>query len=108
MVESGDKAGLAEARAALPTLNRRVLARFAAVDQDVDDPVARATGKRLVMLLSEVSAHEARRRGERRKAEQRRRDCTTRIERTVELAAKCARCGSKVEDMKTTGRLRIY
>lgn len=34
-------------------------------------------------------------------------DRTTRIERTVELPTKCARCGNKLKDVKPTGRPRI-
>lgn len=107
-LEAGDEAELLEATTALPTLNRRVLAKFYAVGVDVDDPVARATEKRLIVLLSEVRAHEAQRRREQRTAGQRRHDCTTRIERTVELPTECARCGTKLEDVKPTGRPRVY
>ena len=60
------------------------------------------------MLLSELRPHEAARLRELHKARQRRLDRTTRTARTVELPTKCARCGSKLKDVKQTGRPRIY
>ena len=107
-LESGNEAELLEATVALPTLSRRVLDQLYVAGTDIEDQVMRATEKRLIVLLSEIRAHEAARRREQRKAAQRRRDRTTRIERTVELPTKCARCGGKLEDVKATGRPRIY
>ncbi|MGV1006471.1 MAG: hypothetical protein ACOYEV_17270 [Candidatus Nanopelagicales bacterium] len=64
--------------------------------------------QRLIVLLSELRPHEAARVRVLHKARQRRRDRTTRIGRTVELPTKCARCGRKIKDVKSTGRPRIY
>lgn len=108
--ESGDEVQVKAAAAALPTLNARLLAKLAAADEDEDehDPEARATQKRLLVLVSEINADEARRRRKRREAQQRRRDRTILIERTAELPTTCVRCGVRLEELKTTGRPRLY
>lgn len=108
-LEFGDEAELLEATMAIPTLNGRVLDEYFAVGgDDLDTPGRRKMEQRLIVLLSEVRPREAARIRELRKARQRRRDRTTRIERTVELPTKCARCGSKLHDVKPTGRPRVY
>ncbi|MFT4298472.1 MAG: hypothetical protein QM597_02390 [Aeromicrobium sp.] len=108
-LESGDEAELLEATAAIPTLNSQVLDRFFAVQSDdLERPGQRAMEQRLIVLLSELRPHEAARLRELHKARQRRLDRTTRVSRTVELPTKCARCGSKLKDVKPTGRPRIY
>ena len=108
-LESGDEAELVEATAAIPTLNSRVLDRFFAVESDeLGRPRQRAMEQRLIVLLSELRPHETARIRELHKARQRRLDRTTRIGRTVELPTKCARCGSKLREVKPTGRPRIY
>lgn len=107
-LESGDEAELVEATAALPTLDKRVLARLAAVDRDEPGPAARAAQKRLIVLVSEVKANQAARLRERKQAEQRRRDRTVLVERRVELPTTCARCGAKLTEVKRTGRPRLY
>ena len=58
-LESGDDAELLEATLALPTLNKRVLKKLAAVDRDEPDPTARAQQKRVIVLLSEINANQA-------------------------------------------------
>ncbi|WOQ17644.1 hypothetical protein [Raineyella sp. W15-4] len=107
-LESGDDAELLEATVALPTLNKRVLAKLAAVDRDEPDPTACAEQKRVIVLLSEINAHQAARLRERKQAEQRRRDRTVRVERRVDLPTTCARCGTKLKEVKPTGRPRLY
>ena len=107
-LESGAEAELLEATLALPTLNKRVLKKLAAVDRDEPDPNVRAEQKRLIVLLSEINANQAQRRRERQQAEQRRRDRTIRVERRVELPTTCARCGTKLKEVKSTGRPRVY
>ncbi|MBK8462293.1 MAG: hypothetical protein IPL36_04440 [Nigerium sp.] len=107
-LESGDDAELLEATAALPTLNKRVLKKLAAADRDEPDPSARAEHKRVIVLLSELNANKNQRRREREQAEQRRRDRTVRVERRVELPTTCARCGTKLKEVKLTGRPRLY
>ncbi len=107
-LESGNEAELLEATLALPTLNKRVLKKLAAVDRDEPDPSARAEHKRVIVLLSEINANQAQRRRERQQAEQRRRDRTVRVERRVELPTTCARCGTKLREVKHTGRPRLY
>ena len=107
-LESGDDAELLEATAALPTLNKRVLKKLAAADRDEPDPSARAEHKRVIVLLSELNANTKQRRREREQAEQRRRDRTVRVERRVELPTTCARCGTKLKEVKPTGRPRLY
>ncbi|MGD7708007.1 hypothetical protein [Microlunatus sp. Y2014] len=107
-LESGADAELDDATAELPTLDKRVLAKLAAVDWDEPDPEARAVQKRLIVLVSEVNANRAVRLRERKQAAQRRRDRTVRVERRVELPTTCARCGAKLKDVKSTGRPRLY
>jgi hypothetical protein len=107
-LESGTEAELLEATLALPTLNKRVLAKLAAVDRDEPDPTVRAEHKRVIVLLSEINANQAARLRERKQAEQRRRDRTVRVERRVELPTTCARCGTKLKEVKPTGRPRLY
>lgn len=108
-LESGDEAELLEATAAIPTLNSQVLDRFfAAPSDELGRPGQRAMEQRLIVLLSELRPHEAARLRELHKARQRRLDRTTRVGRIVELPTKCARCGSKLKDVKQTGRPRIY
>lgn len=107
-LESGDDAELLEATVALPTLNKRVLKKLAAVDRDEPDPTTRAEQKRVIVLLSEINANQAARLREREQAEQRRRDRTVRVERRVELPTTCARCGTKLKVVKPTGRPRLY
>lgn len=108
-LESGDETELLEATAAIPTLNSQVLDRFFAVESDdLERPGQRAMEQRLIVLLSEFRPHEAARIRELHKARQRRLDRTTRVSCTVELPTKCARCGSKLKDVKPTGRPRIY
>lgn len=107
-LESGDDAELLEATMALPTLNKRVLAKLAAVDRDESDPTARAEQKRVIVLLSEINASKNQRRREREHAEHGRRDRTVRVERRVELPTTCARCGAKLKEVKSTGRPRLY
>lgn len=108
-LESGDETELLEATAAIPTLNSHVLDKFFAVESDdLERPGQRAVEQRLIVLLSELRPHEAARLRELHKARQRRLDRTTRIGRTVELPTKCVRCGSKLKDVKPTGRPRIY
>ena len=75
-LESGDDAELLEATVALPTLNKRVLKKLAAVDRDEPDSTVRAERKRVIVLLSEINANQAARLRERKQAEQRRRDRT--------------------------------
>lgn len=106
--ETGDEAAVKAAAADLPTLNARVRAKLAAVDETVTDPEDRAAQRRLVLLVSEIRAHEATRQRERRKAAQRRHDRTVRVSRTVELPTACARCGNKLDGPKSTGRPRVY
>ncbi len=106
--ETGDEAEIKAAAADLPTLNARVREKLAAVDETVTDPEDRAAQKRLVLLVSEIRAHEAARQCERRKAAQRRHDRTVRLSRTVELPTTCARCGNKIDGPKSTGRPRVY
>lgn len=62
----------------------------------------------MIVLLSEINANQAQRRRERQQAEQRRRDRTVRVERRVELPTTCARCGTKLREVKHTGRPRLY
>ena len=107
-LESGTEAELLEATVALPTLNRRVLKKLAAVDRDEPDSTVRAEQKRVIVLLSEINANQAARLRERKQAEQRRRDRTVRVERRVELPTTCARCGTKLKEVKPTGRPRLY
>ena len=107
-LESGDDAELLEATVALPTLNKRVLKKLAAVDRDEPDPTARAEQKRVIVLLSEINANQAARLRERKQADQRRRDRTVRVERRVELPTTCARCGTKLREARSTGRPRLY
>lgn len=107
-LESGDDAELLEATVALPSLNKRVLKKLAAVDRDEPDPTVRGERKRVIVLLSEINANQAQRRRERKQAEQRRRDRTVRVERRVELPTTCARCGAKLREVKSTGRPRLY
>ena len=108
-LESGDETELLEATAAIPTLNSKVLDRFfAAPSDELGRPGQRAMEQRLIVLLSELRPHEAARLRELHKARQRRLDRTARVSRTVELPTKCARCGSKLKDVKPTGRPRIY
>lgn len=106
--ESGDEAGVEAAAAALPTLNSRLLAKLAAVDEDEPDREARATQKRLLVLVSEINTDEAQRRRKRREAQRRRRDRTILIDRTADLPTTCTRCGVRLEELKTTGRPRLY
>ena len=89
-------------------LNACLLAKLAVLDEDEPDLEARAAQKRLLVLVSEINADEARRRRKRREAQQHRRDRTIRVERTVELPTKCVRCGAKLENPKTMGRPRLY
>jgi hypothetical protein len=89
-LESGDDAELLEATLGLPTLNKRVLKKLAAVDRDEPDSTVRAERKRVIVLLSEINANQAARLRERKQAEQRRRDRTVRVERRVELPTTCA------------------
>lgn len=108
-LETGDEAELLEATIAIPTLSGRVLDEYFAVEgDDLETPGRREMEQRLIVLLSEVRPREAARIRELHKARQRRRDRTTRIERTVELPTKCARCGGKLQDVKPTGRPRVY
>ena len=107
-LESGNESELLEATVALPTLNKRVLKKLAAVDRDEPDSTVRAERKRVIVLLSEINANQAARLRERKRAEQRRRDRTVRVERRVELPTTCARCGTKLKEVKTTGRPRLY
>lgn len=106
--ESGDEAAVRTAAADLPTLNARLLAKLAAVDGAEVDPVSRAVQKRLIVLVSEIQAEEVKRRRERKQAQQRRHDRTVRVERRVKLPTSCARCGTKLKEVKTTGRPRLY
>ena len=107
-IESGDDAELPEATLALPTLNKRVLTKLVAVDRDEPDSTVRAERERVIVLLSEIDANTKQRRREREQAEQRRRARTVRVERRVELPATCARCGTKLKEVKPTGRPRLY
>ena len=107
-LESGNESELLEATVALPTLNKRVLKKLAAVDRDEPDSTVRAERKRVIVLLSEINANQAARLRERKQAEQRRRDRTVRVERRVELPTTCARCGTKLKEVKPTGRPRLY
>lgn len=108
-LETGDEAELLEATIAIPTLSGRVLDEYFAVEgDDLETPGRREMEQRLIVLLSEVRPREAARIRELHKARQRRRDRTTRIDRTVELPTKCARCGGKLQDVKPTGRPRVY
>lgn len=107
-LESGDDTELLEATLAIPTLNKRVLKKLAAVDRDEPDSTVRAERTRLIVLLSEINANQAARLRERKQAEQRRRDRTVRVERRVELPTTCARCGAKLKEVKSTGRPRLY
>lgn len=106
--ESVDEAELKASAVDLPTLNTRLLAQIAIIDEDETDPKTRATQKRLLVLVSEINADEARRRRKRQEAQQRRRDRTIRVERTVQLPTMCARCGTRLGELKTTGRPRVY
>ena len=107
-LESGDDAELLEATLGLPTLNKRVLKKLAAVDRDEPDSTVRAERKRVIVLLSEINANQAARLRERKEVEQRRRDRTVRVERRIELPTTCARCGTKLKEVKSTGRPRLY
>ena len=107
-LESGNESELLEATVALPTLNKRVLKKLAAVDRDEPDSTVRAERKRVIVLLSEINANQAARLRERKQAEQRRRDRTVRVERRVELPTTCARCGTKLKEVRSTGRPRLY
>ena len=106
--ESGDEAEVKAAAAALPTLSASLLAKLASVDKDEPDPEVRETQKRHLVLMSKINADEALRRRKRREAQQRRRDRTVRVERTVELPTTCARCGARLAELKATGRPRVY
>lgn len=106
--ESGDEAEIKAAAAAFPTLNARLRAKLAAVDETVSDPVDRAVERRLIVMLSEIHAQDAARRRKLKEAAKRRQDRTIRLSRTVELPTKCARCGNKLDGLKTTGRPRVY
>lgn len=50
---------------ALPTLNKRVLKKLAAVDRDEPDLTVRTEQKRVIVLLSEIDANTKQRRRER-------------------------------------------
>lgn len=105
--ETGDPAELKAAETALPTLNVRLRAKLAAVNEGEPDPVMQALEKRALVLASEVMVDETKRRRERRAAQDRRQERTIRIGRTVELPTNCVRCGVKLENPKSTGRPRL-
>lgn len=106
--ELGDSQEIRAAEAALPSLNDNVRARLRLIDEEIQDPQRRAEQRRLVVLVSEARLVNLRRRRKKKEAEQRRRDKTTLIERAVDLPTKCIRCGSRLTDLKTTGRRRLY
>ena len=73
-LESGTEAELLEATVALPTLNKHVIKKLAAVDRDEPDPPARAQQKRVIVLLREINANPAARLRVAKRAEQSRHD----------------------------------
>lgn len=106
--ETGDPAAIQAAEIALPGLTERARADLAALDREETDPLLRAVRRRAIVLGYERDAYERKRRREQKAAQKRREERTIRISRTVELPAACARCGTKLENPKTTGRPRIY
>lgn len=106
--ESGEPALIKSAENALPGMTERARAELAALDREDSDPLLRAVRRRAIVLGYERDAYERRRRREQKAAQKRREERTIRISRTVELPTACARCGTKLENPKTTGRPRVY
>ncbi|MGK0722495.1 hypothetical protein [Leucobacter sp. W1478] len=107
-IESGDSRAIRTAEADLPSLTDRVKAKLAAIDEAEADPDRRAEQRRMTVLVSEVYLLNLRRQRKKREAKRRRQDRATLLERSVELPTKCARCGVKLRELKTTGRPRVY
>jgi endogenous inhibitor of DNA gyrase (YacG/DUF329 family) len=107
--ESGDPDELAQAVAELPTLaDPDVIDRIAMAEARFTNPEDRAAAVRAVVMAAEVGIENAKRRRAQQRATKRRRERGVRLERKVELPTECARCGTRLEDPKTTGRPRIY
>jgi hypothetical protein len=107
-LESGDDAELLEATVALPTSQqaRAQEARRSGPRRARPDGAGGAEARDRAAQRDQRQPRQRRR--EREQAEQRRRDRTVRVERRVELPTTCARCGTKLKEVKTTGRPRLY
>jgi hypothetical protein len=106
--KAGDPAELEAATAAIPTLTPDRLANALAVIGQARTGEERDAALRAIIMGHEFQA-EATRRGEKRERDsQRRRDRQVRLERTVEVPTRCARCGGRLDNPKTTGRPRLY
>lgn len=106
--QSGDPAAIDAAENALPGLTERARAELAVLDHKELDSLLRSVRRRAIVLGYERDAYERRRRREQKAAQKQREERTIRISRTVELPTVCARCGTKLESPKTTGRPRVY
>lgn len=73
-----------------------------------NDPVLQEQAARAIARARDAAAQARQRRQEREKSRARARNRQVRMARTVELPTKCARCGSRLDTPKTTGRPRLY
>lgn len=106
--KTGDPAAIKAAENALPGLTERARADLAPLDHEESEPLLNAVRRRAIVLGYERGAYERRRRREQRATQKRREERTIRVSRNVELPTACARCETKLENPKTTGRPRIY
>ncbi len=106
--EYGDLAEMKAAEKALAALNDRARTELAELDSKELDPLIHAVRKRAIVLGYERAAYERKRRRKQKATQQRREARTIRMSRKVALPTACARCGAKFENLKTTGRPRVY
>lgn len=106
--ETGNPGQIKAAENAFPGLTERARADLATLDREEPDPLLRAVRRRAIVLGYERDVYERKRRREQKAAQKRRQERTIRISRTVELPTACVRCGTRLENPKTTGRPRVY
>jgi hypothetical protein len=106
--DSGDPAKLEAATAAISTLTPDRLANALAVIGQARTGEEREAALRAIIMGHEFQAEATRRAEKRERDTQRRRDRQVRLERTVEMPTRCARCGGRLANPKTTGRPRLY
>lgn len=107
-IERGDHDEAERIRAAWEPLGAWVQRSVQRLIDAENDPVLQEQATRAIARARDAAAQARKRHQEREKSRARARNRQVREARTVELPTKCARCGTRLDDPKTTGRPRLY
>lgn len=107
-MQRGDHDEAARIHATWEPLDAWVQRRVQRLIDAENDPALQEQAARAIARARDAAAQARKRSQERGRSRARARNRQVRTARTVELPTKCARCGTRLDAPKTTGRPRLY